>query len=214
MKRTSIISLVAGIVIVAAVVAWLFAFFLPEGSHLNNLRQRQASLEAQKIPLEAQLTSLRRLAAWETSAAGTNLYSMLQQAIPPNADEAQFLTQMSNLAAKAGVTLTSITPSTPVAQPIIGATSSTTAPYMTIPVSMSLTGTYPSVYSFLQDLYSLPRLVVINSLSLSSSTNGSSVIAASAGKPVGTAIITASISANMFTTAPAVSTGPGGGAAS
>ncbi len=209
MKRTSIIGLITGAVIVAGVVAWLFAFFLPEGSHLGTLRQRQSNLDAQKVPLEMQLTSLRRLAAWENSAAGLNLYSMLQQAVPSQPDEAQFLTQMSSLANKTGVTLTSITPSAAVAQPVISGSTTGVPPYLTIPVSLSLTGTYPNVYLFLEDLYSLPRIMVINSLSLSSSSSGSSVIASSAGKPVGTASITASISADMFTTAPLVSSTPG-----
>ncbi|MDA8400315.1 MAG: type 4a pilus biogenesis protein PilO [Actinomycetota bacterium] len=215
MKRTTAISWLTGVVIVIGVIAWVFAFFLPEGNHLSNLRQRTTSLYGRKGELQAQLTSLQRLAAWENSVAGKNMASMLKQEIPSGPNMAVFLTEISNLAHQQSVQVTSISPSPATSQPVGGAASSTSAPpYLTIPVSMSLSGTYPDIFAFIQDLYSLPRLLVINSMSLSSSTSGASVITSSGGKPTGAALMTASLTTDIFTTAqpPPLSVGVSPGA--
>ena len=88
------------------------------------------------------------------------LQSQLNGLIPPTPDVFNYITLMSNTVSAAGVHLVSITPTTS-GIPVTGTN------LQGIPITLSTTGTYDSTLGFIKAIYALPRLTVINTMSIS-----------------------------------------------
>ncbi len=149
--------LAIGVAVVLALV-WLVAFFLPQGKELSKYQSQQQQLETQQSSLEARLVQLRA-----TSKAVPKLLALQSQfngLIPSSPDVYNYLTLMSNTASAAGVHLVSITPATS-GTPVAGTN------LFAIPVTLNTTGTYDSTLGFIKAIYALPRLTVIDSVSIS-----------------------------------------------
>jgi Tfp pilus assembly protein PilO len=153
-NRTVMIALVAGLFVV---LIWFVAFFSPQGKDLTKYKAQESQLQTQQAALQAQLTQLRA-----TSNAAPQLEA-LQSAyvnlIPTTADIYNYINLMSTTATSAGVHLVSITPSS-AGTPVAGTS------LQAIPISLITTGTYDTTLAFIKSIYSLPRLTVINSMTL------------------------------------------------
>lgn len=144
------------LILVAALAAWLLVFFLPETHKLHNL-------DAQRTTLQSTVTADRaRLQRLKDEAAHVNqiraMYDRLEGYVPSTGELYTYIHTISAAAKAAGVTITSLSPG--------GLVAAGTA-YSALPIGASIKGTYDHVLAFLKDLYSLPRLTDINSLSVS-----------------------------------------------
>jgi len=152
------------------VLVWLLAFFLPQGKQLSKYRAQEQQLQTQQSALEAQLAQLQA-----TSKAVPKLLSMQAQLnglIPSTPDIYNYITQMSDTAAATGVHLVSITPST-IGTPVTG------TQLQSIPVTVATTGTYDNTLGFIKAVYGMPRLTVINSMTIAGGgpgTNRSTIL--------------------------------------
>jgi Tfp pilus assembly protein PilO len=144
---------------VGAVVLSLILFAVvvsPQGKKLSTLNAKKVALTTQQSTLEAQLATLRTEKAQFVPNCEALAKALTQ--IPVTTDASSFLQQVTNLAKQSG------DPNTPsFSLPQTGTTkSSVTA----IQFSLTLTGTYGQMTSFLQGLNTLPRLFTVSTINV------------------------------------------------
>src|SRR5207253_7428218 len=180
---------------VLVLLIWFAALWGPQSSALSKAKQRAAQAEQQRDTLTDELTRLR--ASKRDEPLKRSQLETLRVEVPDDPNLAQFILDANDAASKAGIDFLSITPSPPSAATTPGATTpgaatpgaatpgGTTGGAAPVPVklSMSITGGYFQVLDFVNRLDRLPRIVVVDSLSLSSGSAGQ---------------LSASISARMF----------------
>jgi Tfp pilus assembly protein PilO len=167
--------------------AWFTFLWSPKGAELRTARDRQAAANEQASQLQLRLDRLkdaqRRAPEIQATVAG------LRAAVPATPDLAQFLLDTNDAATKAGVAFLSVSPSLPAAR----ATGPTE-----VQVSLNVKGGYFHVLDFLDRLLDLPRIVVLDTVSVTPAD-------ASAGGPE----LAVSLTGRMFTTeVPAPATAP------
>jgi Tfp pilus assembly protein PilO len=143
---------------VVVVILWLVVFYLPQSSKLSKLNTQQQSLQAKQVALQAELTQLQHLQNSGLSALSAQYDALL----PPTIDNTGYLKLINSAVQQAGATLLSFTPGT--------ATTNSAAAVNgvnSVPISLNTTGTYDQEIKLMQLIYGLPRLTVINSLSMS-----------------------------------------------
>jgi len=186
-----------GVVLVVLLVVWWMLLMSPAGHKLSSLRSQHDQLVSQAGTLQGQLTSLQEQKAHSATLDAQQARNQL--AMPPTADLPGLITQLDSLASSTGVNLSSISPSPPAAASAAGG-SVAGGSYQSMSLSLAFAGTYGQDMAFLQGLYQLNRLVVINSVSLSGGGDKSSP----------NAVLTGSVSAQVFTS-PATATHPANG---
>lgn len=180
------------------VLAWYFLLWSPQGKKLSAATKRRDDARTQTQQLQAQLQRLK--AAQQNEAAKLAQLERLTAAIPDQPNLAQFILDTNNAAAQSGVTFLSISPSPPAAAagaaaapaggaaapapaagqtPAGGGASTSAAPTRPaeIRLSLSVTGGYFQVLDFMNRLDQLPRLIVIDTLTVSpgAATSGKGV---------------------------------------
>jgi Tfp pilus assembly protein PilO len=152
---------VAGLAALVLVVAWYLAVFSPQARDLSKAHKNHAAAEQKISQLQGQVVQLNALKA-EIPADKAAL-STLNAAVPnsPQLDDA--LRQLHAAAASSGVTLSSVSPSAP-ATNSAGTTQKSSSPLITL--SMSASGSYAQITTFLTQLATMPRTVVVTSLNI------------------------------------------------
>jgi Tfp pilus assembly protein PilO len=220
-NRRLLIPLGAG---VAVVLLWFVALWGPQSSALSDARKRADDAVQQRGTLRDQVTRLqqsRRDLPLKQSQLET-----LRVAIPDDPNLAQFILDANDAASRAGIEFLSVSPSPPVAStPTPAPTTPTTtagagggatpttvaaagsagaagaaasAAPASIKVAMIVSGGYFQVLDFVNRLNRLPRIVVVDGLTLASSPAN--------------AQLQVSLQARMFTTTPKSFSGTGGAA--
>jgi Tfp pilus assembly protein PilO len=155
---------IAGIAAGAAlllVVVWYFALFSPESHHLTSARAARAAAAQQVSSLDAQVAQLE-VVQKQIPADRVKLASRTA-AVPNNPQLPDALAQFHADAVLSGVTLSSLSPTEPTA----GSSGSATAGTPSIDVSISTTGSYQQLQSFMTLVSRMPRTVVLNTMSIS-----------------------------------------------
>lgn len=161
---------VIGIGAAAAVfilVLWYFFLWSPQGSRIEDAKERRSQAEQ----LEAELRSrLQRLQEQKRNEAATrSQIEILRVAIPDQPNLAQFILDANDAATRSGIDFLSVAPTPPT--PPSNAAGATNAP-ADIRLGLNITGGYFQVIDFVNRLNELPRLVVIDNLSVSASGDG------------------------------------------
>lgn len=163
-------------------VVWYFALWSPQGHALTKARQAHAAANAKVSQLHGQVSSLQALEK-EIPSDRAKLIQYTA-AVPDGPELASAIDQIQSAAASSHVTLSSIGPSgAPSAKT---STTQTTSGAQQLAVSLSATGTYPEMTSFITALDNMKRTLVITNISLSGSNAG------------GQSSISASISSYIF----------------
>ena len=180
--------IVAGVIM--AVIAVL-AFLLVVNPKRAEVADAQSQLEAaqnEELTKVAQRASLQQAEA--EAPANRKIIRQVEQQLPPTADPQGFILLLENAAAKAGVDLTQESIQSPTASET-GVT--------TIPINVTLSGTYFSLDEYLFQLETLPRAAKVTSVSIASGATGDATTVS------GTLIMQVTI--ELYTTD--VSAGPG-----
>jgi type IV pilus assembly protein PilO len=177
------IGLVAAGAALFVVVAWYFAFFSPQARNLSAAHKDHAAAEQKVSQLQNQLVQLDALKA--QIPADQAALSVLNAAVPPSPQLDSTLIQLHTVATTSGVSLSSVSPSAPPTTASSAQQSSSTqqsgSPDITL--TMSASGSYQQLMTFLTGLASMPRVVVVTSVNIT-----------------GTSQLTAQIIANIFYT--------------
>jgi Tfp pilus assembly protein PilO len=188
MKR--FLPFIAGGVILLIVAVWYLALYSPKSADLSKAHDDLTSAQANQQTLKAQLSNLHGLEANRTKQQA--LLQKLSAAVPPTPDLATFILQANDIATQAGVSFLQVSPGLP---------SAGTGGPSQISLSMQLEGTFYQVYDYLNRLENMQRLVLIDSVNLSSKGQG-------AGSP--DPLLGVSLSGRMFTRATPQNSGAGG----
>lgn len=194
-NRRNLIYGAGAAVLVAMVAAWFFLLWSPQGHKLSSLHSQQATANTQAATLAAQLAQLRSEAKHIASAH--RQLSTMSSAVPPAPHLSSLILQVDSAAHASGFQFLSISPGIVQAPPT--ATSSASAAKggpNVIPVSIKGSGSFFQVLDFMHRLAKLPRIVVVDNVSLTGSSASGVGISPS---------LNVTLSGNAFTTAPAPS---------
>ncbi|MGZ4689343.1 MAG: type 4a pilus biogenesis protein PilO [Acidimicrobiia bacterium] len=206
MKRGLLIGIIAGGLVL--ILLWYFVLFAPTSSDLKDTRSQVASTQSQNQELQNTIRQLKELSQNATQQAAT--LRTLRAAIPPSPDLGEFILQANDIAAAAGIDFLSIAPNPPVAS--VGGSNSTIA------LTIQIDGGFSSVLDYLNRLEDLERLVLVDTINITSnsgtsSTGGGSTSGASASSDStsgGPPDLSVTLTGRMFTTVAApASTGSG-----
>jgi Tfp pilus assembly protein PilO len=161
-KRSLLIGIVAGAVVLLLI--WYFALFSPTSKDLSDTRAKVASTKSANAQLQDTVRRLKELSANAAQQAAT--LQRLRAAVPQNPDLGQFILQANDLATAAGIDWLSIAPSPPTASAGAG-------PKSTIALSMQVSGGFFEVLDYLNRLEKLDRLVIVDTINVSSGGNSS-----------------------------------------
>jgi len=145
---------------VLVLLIWFVAYFSPSGKQLVSINTKTQTAQTEQAQLNAELTRLRAYSK-ETGTLAL-LSQRLSSALPPTTDIYDYITALSNAGTAASVKVLNIDPGTAVAEGSVSV----------IPVSITASGTYDQTLSFIKELYALPRLTVIGSLTISGGGTG------------------------------------------
>jgi type IV pilus assembly protein PilO len=171
---------------VALTLLWFLLLWSPQGGRLDDAREREEAAAAENGQLEVRVARLS--AAEERRPELTADLEALRVAVPDSPDLAQFLLDANGASVEAGVDFISISPTPPAPSATAGLPSE-------IGLNINVEGGYFQVIDFLTRVSALPRVVVVDSLGLTSSEGP--------GAP-----LSVSLTARMFTTATQVAQGP------
>jgi type IV pilus assembly protein PilO len=156
--------LVGALALVVVVLVWLFVFFEPQSHKLASLDSEKVSLQQTLVQEQARLQQVRQ----ESHHVGQiqAIDAKLKGYVPSSEELYTYIQALSGAGHQAGVTISSLQPSPP--EPASGTS------YTAIPISAQVKGTYDQLVAFLHDIYNLPRLTDINSLTISGGGPGTS----------------------------------------
>lgn len=135
---------------------WFVFLWGPQGGRLTDAQARTEAAEVQNRELELRVDRLK--AAQDGAPARMAELAELRRAVPDEPELAQFILDANQAASDAGVDFLSISPGVPAAG--VGALPPV------ISLSITVTGPYFSVLDYLERVADLPRIVVIDALTL------------------------------------------------
>jgi Tfp pilus assembly protein PilO len=187
-------------VVVAIVLAWWFLLWGPRNRSYNDASAAAQQAQAQVTQLQAQYNRLlsikQQIPTFQAELA------KLQTAVPDKPQLDQIILDINGAAEDSGVQLLSITPTPPAAASAAGATAAANSAPPSIRVSLSLKGGYDQVLDFINRLVGLPRLLVIDTVGLTSNASGPATSSTGSGTaaPTPPAELTISLTVRLFTT--------------
>jgi type II secretory pathway component PulM len=179
MKR--FVPFIAAGLMLLIVAVWYLALYSPKSADLSKAHDDLTAAQGNQQTLKAQLSNLRGLEANRAKQQAS--LQKLSAAVPPTPDLATFILQANDIATQAGVSWLQVSPGLP-----SGGNGGPTQ----IALSMQIEGTFYQVYDYLNRLENMQRLVLVDSVSISS--KGSA-----AGSP--DPLLGVAVSGRMFTRA-------------
>jgi len=199
------VALIAGGVGVAFLAVWFLLLWSPQGKRLDEAKGQREEAQSTNEELEVSLARLRDLEERRPQLEAD--LDALAAAVPETPDLATFILAADEAAERSGVDLNGVTPSKPTAEAAsstpttdttaeaaAGEAGATAAAPAAITLTLDATGGYFQALDFLNRLDDLPRVVVVDTLNLSSGGEGGDAEATGS-----TAELTISVSARMFT---------------
>ena len=152
-----LLSIAAAVVIV---LIWAFAYFLPQGTKISQLKAQETTLQKKVQTGNATVARLKH--TFQHSAQLQTMENKLYSSVPSNADAYDYVQSLSTAATSSGVHLTTIS----IAPSPGGAATGSGPGVHETPVNMSVKGTYDQVLSLISKIYLLPRLTDIEQLNI------------------------------------------------
>jgi Tfp pilus assembly protein PilO len=181
--------------LVVALILWA-VLVSPQASKLSSLHSKEAQLQGQEATLQIKLASLKseKQSLTKSCADLEKIATQIPSVQSPtdiDAEESSFESQFNGLAASSGVSLSQFSGFAPASSTAAApttasgpATTQTPAGVVAVPTTLTVTGSYGQMSSFIKGLDSFPRLFIIQTFNLSygivsPSATGSSDAAAS-----------------------------------
>lgn len=159
-RRALLVALGAALVLL---VMWFLLLWGPQGGKLDDAREREAAAESENSQLELQVARLE--AAQDRAPELAADLEELRRAVPDDPELAQFILDANEAASDSGVEFLSIAPGVP------DRGDGLLPPVITLQINVS--GGYFEVLDYLDRLEDLPRIVVVDSLTLTPNDDSS-----------------------------------------
>ena len=153
-RRALVIGVAAALLVL---LLWWFLLWSPQRNDISEAKERRETAEQQVAQLRVTLSRLQELS--RTEALKRSQIEALRVAVPDQPNLGLFILDLNEAADRAGIDFLSVTPSPPSAGDGPQAPSA-------INLAISITGGYFQVLDFVNRLTDLPRIVVIDNLSL------------------------------------------------
>jgi Tfp pilus assembly protein PilO len=163
-SSTRKIASIAAVVAVVLVGLWYFALLKPQSHHLATDHKAHAAAEQEIGQLDSTVTQLQALV--RQIPADSARLKTLEADLPNNPSLDSALDQLHQVAVATGVAITTLSPSTPATPAVSGSASPATPGGPAISLSISTTGSYSQVMSFLTALARMPRTLVVDHVTL------------------------------------------------
>lgn len=92
---------------------------------------------------------------------------LIDQALPHDKKQTEILAQLQNIAAKAGLSITTVSMPSPIGVPNLTSQTVKTGSVLALPISFQLSGSYNQLQDFLQQVESLNRFTNVTNLAIS-----------------------------------------------
>ena len=181
-SRTITVSVLVAVVVIA--LWWVFAYS-PARSEASKVSADVDTAKAESRTLETQNKQLEDLKAKAPQIQAE--LDRLSNAVPEDAHLASFIQQANQIATATGVKWASVAPTEPAPTGSAG----------TIALTISVSGDYYQVLDYINQLENMPRLVVVDQISLTSATDVN-----------GAATVSAALTGRIFTQGAAVAPTP------
>jgi Tfp pilus assembly protein PilO len=155
-KSKSSRSLLVLLLLVVVGAAAYMLVFRPQSAALADVADEQAGVDSALSVARADAADTADEEAAAAQAAADQ--AALDAAVPPTPELSNLLRQIDMVAARSGMTASSITPSPPV--------TATPGAASAVSISISTTGTRAGAYDFLRQLRDLPRVIVADQVNL------------------------------------------------
>jgi Tfp pilus assembly protein PilO len=194
--------LIGAAAVLAIVLVWYFLLYSPLNDDLSSAQAQRSSEEKRSDALEADLARLQSQAKNATQQQA--LLRRLDAAVPAQPDLAEFIVQANDIADQSGISFLSIAPSPP---------SAGSGGASEIKLTMSISGSFFQLQDYLRQLEQLERLVIVDGITISSSTATSEGTGGTTGTDTETTSadgvsLSVTLTARMFTrAAPATADG-------
>ncbi len=180
--------------LVVALILWA-VLISPQTSKLSSLHGQETQLQGQETALQVKLASLKseKQSLTKSCADLEKIATQIPSVESPtdiDAEESSFESQFNGLAASSGVSLSQFSgfaPASSTAAPTTGssATQKSPAGVVAVPTTLTVTGNYDQMTSFVKGLDSFPRLFIIQTFDLTYGTVSASGSGSSAGSTPG-----------------------------
>jgi Tfp pilus assembly protein PilO len=170
-------SLMAALVAVAVFVGGWFLLIAPKRSDAANLKAQDVTAQAANEQLRAKLVELQALAPELPKKQAE--FAAIRRQIPDNPALPDLISQLRAAATKAGVTLTTVAPSTPVVATDIataatpsatGAAAPSTEQLLQVPLALTVSGSYSELEDYVDRLEGLSRAMLVSGFTLGAGT--------------------------------------------
>jgi Tfp pilus assembly protein PilO len=197
-RRWAIGTAIAAVVILAA--GW-FLLVKPQNSKVSDLHTQTAAQDQQNQVLTTQIEALE--AEQKQLPQQQRILEKFATKIPDTAAEPGLIRALSATAKASGVDITAITPgaatqlgSAAGGAATLGAAPASSASLYSLPLSLTVTGSYANLESFFSGLEQLPRAFMVSGFSLSRA--GSTAGSSAGGAALAPNALAASISTEVF----------------
>jgi type IV pilus assembly protein PilO len=146
----------------AALLVWYLVWFAPARREQDEVRDQIAAAQAEERELERTRQRLEDVAA--RAAEHQTELVRLRSLVPDEPDIPTLILAVNHAAHRAGVKWVSVLPA--------GVAPSATGQLGVVPVSMQVEGSFFQIVSYLRQLETLPRLVVVDAIDVSRSAGG------------------------------------------
>jgi Tfp pilus assembly protein PilO len=190
MTQTRKWGLATALAVVVILVAGWFLLIAPTRTEAANLTAEAADVEGQNQLLQTQIAALQQQQK-QLPKMQSELAEM-QRAMPPSPALPSLIRTLSDVAERSGVTLVSLTPSTPTSTgPALAATAGT--PAQTLPpgvvayqdLQMLVSGGYFEMQQFLNQLERMERAILVTGVNLTEAGDSADEAAGSAAGTTG-----------------------------
>ena len=180
-KRAPIL---AGVIMAVIAVLAFLLIVNPKRAEVADAQSKLEEAQGQELTKVAQRATLQQAEA--EAPANRKIIRQVEQQLPPTADPQGFILLLKNAAVKAGVDLTQEA----IQSPTAGETGVTT-----IPINVTLSGTYFSLDEYLFQLETLPRAAKVTSVSIAGGAGDTTTVSGTLVMQVTIELYTTDISA-------------------
>jgi Tfp pilus assembly protein PilO len=166
--RTARWTAVTGVVCVLVLVATWFVLVSPRRSEATDLADQQLAAESQNVVLQGRIRELTK--QYGDLPAKRKQLKEIRRQMPPAADVANLVRDVTEAAEDAGVTITMLTPSSP---NVLAPASGTTPGVVSIGFTIQAEGEYVAAALFIKYLQSMDRRYLITEVSAALGGEGS-----------------------------------------
>ena len=158
-------AIITMVVTVVVVIIWAVAFFIPQGNKISSANAQAATLQQKVNQGNAHVAALKRAAQTEGKLKA-RLAQLTGYILKTPNQVYNYITDIDATVTASGMNLVSVSPS-PASSSASGPGGAAAGPFAPIAVALDVNGPYDNLLKLITDIYKMPQLTLINSVTIS-----------------------------------------------